>query len=329
MFTCSLFYPLKGRFFMPLLVLLLLCSCSSPIVSAPQPIPSIFTATPVSKRPPLGTSFDFNLAGGLHIHSDGFTCTIPLSPDVVLPGALVLTKLYPTYDQGTLQSLENYLSASQQAYYSNIAAVDASYPPFSANPQMFQLLSVGTSIGGCSESVHITNTGKAPIHISQISLQLTADTQIDQQKYKLINICSFPVPTCKTPPPHGGGEAIYIASFGLNPGKAYATSSAILMCYNLDECTTPVPVIQPGDVTEVDIKYGPSQLSPSPQYTDSNVTFSVEPSFTLSGPGKQPTVASAPQLEETFTLASQFSCYSLQGQQFIQISFDQNPEVCA
>jgi len=347
MLTCSFFYSIKRRFMMLFLALLLLCGCGSqslptqrpqntptsipptsiPPTSTPVPTPTVSGSGSTTSGPfPLGTRIDFDLGGWLHIYSDGgFTCSIPppspISTLVTLtPGVLVLQKTLPTdgtYDQGRLQPLENYLSSVQQAFNGidvtdpNTGNLDARpYPAFPANSDAFQLVPVSLANyrPACSEVLHITNIGNALVKISQISAQLRADTQVDNQRYNLIDICSLPpfTPGC-APGPSGGGEPIYTANFALHPGKANDVIPAAIEGVDPESQQL---TLQPNEVAKVIISYT----------SQDSLSFSLLPSFTLDWPGNQTTYP-APQLQETFAFgsASQFSCYSLKGQHFIEI----------
>ena len=309
-----------------LLALLLLSGCGQ----SPSSSPSSSTQTP-QKTPttthsgsttsaqgpaPLGTGVAFDLGGWLHIQSaGGFACGFATNGGQITPGILVLPSVLPSYDQGTLQSVKNYLTAANQ---SNALSLDTvPYPAFSVNTSAFQLAAVDDISNGnipsgvCGETLHITNIGNAPVQISQVSTRLIADTQSNNQHYNLVALCSIaPSSFCF---PRGGGEAGYLAGFNLGAGKANSTIPSITWGSAGRSGSPQTLILKPGEVAKVYLSYS----------TTSNLSFSLIPTFTLDWPGKQQTFA-APQLQASFAFAmpSQFSCYALQGQQFMQVPVD-------
>ncbi|WP_126601518.1 hypothetical protein [Dictyobacter aurantiacus] len=329
----------KKSILLPLLLLLLLSGCdqSSSLQQTQKTPPSAPCGKPALasavKSSSLGAKVAFDLGGCIHVQSSsGFTCSFS-NLDPLTPGTLVLPKIRSTYDQGTLQSLENYLTAISKTgngidRVQNLQGT-VPYPAFSANPDAFQLVPVSgilrfkgepTGVGGqgdfCDEILYISNIGKLPIQISQISVRYTADTQPNNGHYNLIDACSMPSISVQAQVclPYGSGGGFSATSvFALHPGRA---GTVISNDFN--------EFIQPGDVIKVIISY--TSLK--------SLSFSLVPSFTLSWPASAseftPTPGSitgngvtyvAPQLQETFTSASlsQFSCYALQGQQFIEV----------
>jgi hypothetical protein len=304
------------------LSLLLISGCGQYLSSKPlqkQPnsvnLGNVTPTIPVSKPAPLGTRVAFDLGGWIHIQSEsGFTCDAgAMTP----PGPLVLPTVRPTYDQGTLQSLQNYLSLlyknpgdtsdphSDLPHHRNTVP----YPPFSANPGAFQLVPVSAN-GDCDEFMQITNLRKTSIQITLASVTLTADSQRNTQHYNLVEGCSLLslAPGCEGS--IGGGGGIYNIKFDLHPGK----KNTIIPASTIGNLNNNTFMLQQGEVAEVILTYNSSSLN--------NFSFSLMPSFTIGLPGGQPTTYLAPQLQETFAFArrSQFSCYSLQGQQFIKVS---------
>ena len=306
----------KRRLTMPFFVLLLLSGCGQLLpFQSPQQLPtSIRTAnTPsTSKQPSLGTSIAFDLGGWIHVQSaSGFTCggNAPSGP----PGLLTFSTTRPTYDQGTLQSVQNYVTTlienpgdlDKATYHRDTVP----YPAFSADPSTFQLVAVSNVNYGCDEILHITNIRKTPIQIMPVSVTFTADTQTNHLHYHLIEGCSLVgiAPGCGGQ--SGGQEDEYDAEFLLHPGKTNTIISATITGGLISSLT-----LQPGEVAKVILSY---RTSPS-----GNFSFALMPSFALGLPGEPSTTYPVPQLQETFAFArsSQFSCYDLQGQQFTEVS---------
>jgi len=303
------------RFMLPFLALLLLSGCGQTLSSqSPQKTPVSLHAgstTPTPGPSPLGTSVSFDLDGLIHIQSaGGFTCSFTTNGGTFPPGTLVLPTVQQTYDQGTLQSVKSYLTAAFQSHAYHLDTVP--YPAFSANPDAFRLAAVNATGRGCGEILHVTNIGNAPIQISQVSVQLTANTQINKQHYNLIDMCTLSSSICF---PLGGGEAAFQAIFDLHSGKENTNIPPTCWGYGAPSCSTQALSLKPGEVAKVFLSYNASD----------NLSFSLRPTFTLvlPGTGKQ-MVYPVPQLQATFAFASvsQFSCYALQGQNFIEVPVD-------
>src|SRR5204863_3278234 len=108
------------------------------------------------------------------------------------------------------------------------------YPAFSANPDAFQLGPVDPTSTACGEVLQITNIGNAPVQISQVTVQLIADTQTNHEHYNLIDLCSLNSSICF---PLGGGEAAYLASFDLHSGKTNTKFPATCWGYAAPDCS--------------------------------------------------------------------------------------------
>src|SRR5947209_7617660 len=141
-------YPMKRRFLVLFIVLLLLSGCGQSALDQHSPkTPTIIhpESTPDSSRPvatgttvPLGTGVSFDLGGWIHVQSGGgFTCSFS-NQDPLTPGTLVLPTVQSTYDQGTLQSVKNYLTAVSNTAGALAIATErrdmVPYQAFSANP---------------------------------------------------------------------------------------------------------------------------------------------------------------------------------------------------
>jgi hypothetical protein len=311
----------KRQVIMLLLSLLLLSGCGQSLsFQNIQKTPVSFrsrNATPISSSgpAPLGASVAFDLGGWIHVQSvSGFTCDAGARTP---PGLLVLPMVRPRYDQGILQSVQNYVTT---LYKNPGDALDppgvlphhrdtVPYPAFSDNHSAFQLVAV-SYMSDCDEFLQITNIRNTPVQITPASVTLTADSQMNTKHYNLIEGCSLLslAPGCG--PSLGGGGGVYSIGFNLHPGK----TNTIIPASVIGNHTF---TLQSGEVAEVILAYFSSPLN--------NFSFSLMPSFTIGLPGEQPTTYPVPQLQETFAFAlkSQFSCYDLQGQQFIEVSASQ------
>src|SRR5206468_4884398 len=77
---------------------------------------------------------------------------------------------------------------------------------------------------GCAMRMDITNIGKTSFQVSQMALRLIADSQHNSYQYRLIDICSLPLPAqdlqYSCPPGRGGGILPTIFEFKLKRGNA-------------------------------------------------------------------------------------------------------------
>lgn len=318
---------LKYRFSVPFFVLLLLSGCSqstSPQYPLRTPIPlrtASVTLTPPAPQPSSpGIGVSFHLGKGIDIESaGGFVCHFSRQGSPT-PGTLVLPSVRGTFDEGTLQSLKNYLNAVGAAYLGGRPDT-APYAPFPADATAFQLVAANTADIGCTEVLQLTNNGSADVQISQVSLQFIQDTHVNTRYYNLVDACSLSLNflSFRCPPALGAQEPGYVAQFNLHTGKAHAIMPAT--CWGYDDLTGCSPqklTLHSGDFAKITLSYFST--------VQSNLSFAIQPLFTLDGPG-QPTISyPAPQLRVTFAFASlaQFSCYALQGQQFVETSLDED-----
>jgi hypothetical protein len=281
---------------------------------APTSIPS------ASESTPLGKSVAFDLDGWLHVQSEtGFTCDFSTNGSLSVPGTLVLPMAQPTYDQGAIQSMKNYLTAFSQVTSGQLGTVP--HPAPSVNPSIFQLVPVNIAKLGCNEILQVTNIGNTPVQISQISVQFTADTQVNNHHYNLIDACSLIPSIYCLGSPMGSYEPVYEARFDLHPGKANTIMPATCLGYSTAECLQQALMLHPGEAAEIYLTYFSN--------TSDNLSFSLMPSFTLEWSGKQ-VAYPAPQLQEYFSFAniSQFSCYTLKGQKFTEVSLGNDQYYC-
>lgn len=279
----SFLSPAKKYFLLSFAVLLFLSGCGGhapsarPYLQKPSPSPVAChgsTSASTSRSAPLGTSVAFDLGGCIHIQSEsGFTCDAgAFTP----PGLLVLPTVRPTYDQGTIQSVQNYLSGLYKNPGDGMTGTlphhrdTVPYPPFSADPQAFQLLPVG----GCDEFLQISNISSTLLQITLASVILTADSQVNTQHYNLVEGCSLLslAPGCEGS--LGGGGGIYTVSFDLQPGKENQVIPAAATGNQLTNSF----VLQAGEVAEVILSY--DSLAPI------NFSFSLVPSLLVGQHGE-------------------------------------------
>lgn len=316
--------PAKKSFWLSFLLLFFVSGCGQPPLAqqppqqpAPTPVCRNDTSTPAPGPVPIGSSVTFDLGGCVHIQSaSGFTCDAQAQTP---PGLLVLSMVQPTYDRGTLQSVQQYVSDLYKnpgdGMTGNIPhhRDTVPYPPFSAARQTFQLLPVSRG-EDCDEFLQLSNISSAMLRITVDSVILTADSQQDTRHYQLIDECSLLSLASGCTGGLGGGGSIYTVKFLLQPGK----KNQRILAAPTDDLNTNTFTLLAGEVAEVILEYSSS--------AHINSTFALMPSFLIGQPGAPPISYSVPQLQETFTFAlrSQFSCYGLQGQRFVAIPESSN-----
>jgi hypothetical protein len=225
----------KRRFTVPFFVLLLLSGCGqlSPSQSLQQRPTSIPTANTLStsEQTSLGASIAFDLGGWIHVQSaSGFTCNADANSNP--PGVLTFSATQSTYDQGALQSVQNYVTSLLENHGDSNGATHhrdtVPYPAFPANLSGFQLVAVSDVNNECDEILHITNIKNTPIQIMPASVTFTADTQTNNLHYHLIEGCSLVgiIPGCGGQ--YGGQEGEYVATFDLHPGKIHTIIPATI-----------------------------------------------------------------------------------------------------
>lgn len=281
---------------------------SSITPTRPSPITptSSSSITPTSAPnlvPPLNASGSVTMdIAGLSIYSaDGIQC--PLGLGRVSPSDyLVLATDRLSYDSGELQQMETYVA---NAVYS-----DQSYsmPP----PTALQWVPGGTF---CNIDLQITNTGDSAIQIVSAGVKLQQDAQPNNYQYRLIDACSLVrTSSCRNVPyilPHCR------AKVQLNSGSAGAVfDNTFTMSYqgpssSLDQ-QCPAVLLQPKGTVILSIDLSSSSAAG---------IFSIVPELKLSNQ-TDPLQLDQMATTITFSDASQFTCYGLQGDTFIQV--DQN-----
>jgi hypothetical protein len=183
--------------------------------------------------------------------------------------------------------------------------------------------SLAQTSAGCSVPLGITNTTSQSIEISQAGITLSAAPAQNPYQYRLINICSL-LPAASLKP---GQSCVIGAGQGGGPGDCSAYAATIQLSNQRAETVfsqplTGVLVDQDGFCPEMTL--GPGEtlflwLFLTSGGQPANLIYSVVPQLTLDMPGGPKTLQLS-QLATSLVFAepSQFSCYTLQGQTFVQ-----------
>jgi hypothetical protein len=312
------------------LLAIVLVACGTSAGPAPsssgQPPHGSTTSAPPSTPSNPDTSLHLNAEnisvqqGDLLIQSKGgFQCPgTKILSSRTIKGQLVLASDRTTYSRDEIAQMRAYAAGDQ------FILAQGATPPSTLRWVMGGSMSAipGTRPdpegikSGCEAVLFLTNTGKAPIQVPKIAVQLETRPQPNVYHYRLIDVCSVIPPadlSGECPPPGGGGPgacSVYDASIQLGLGEKNDVFSAVPGATGCNTLT-----VAPGTEVDLDIRF--SLATNTPQ----NLIYSVEPIFTVdTGQGDQSLLL--PQLVSTFAFASanQFSCYTLQGTTFVQMT---------
>ena len=268
--------------------------------------------------PPLAKGIAFDVSY-LHIYSaEGIHCenhshyvldvdTLPNAPRA----NLVLTTDRLKYDSGELQQMLAYVGAVY-----GLVDLPLSQPPSTLSwvPGGVKVYLPAAELTGCYGEMEVTNVGKNTIQIRSMDVRLTAVPQQNRRRqYRLIDLCSL-VPKSITCPPEGAGGTPLVYNFQLSPANKGAVFSAQTLNGDGQVQNGLETTLNPNDTVFV---YAAFNSSPD------NLIYSVVPDLVFDTPDGQQTVA-LPQLASTLYFAddSQFSCYSLQRDTFVQVPKD-------
>jgi hypothetical protein len=299
----------------------------TPVAPTPTPTP---TPTPVAPTPtpnpigniPANSGAAFDIDGILHIQSiDGIGCRLDeydFSLPPFMPNNLVLSTPQQTYDDGELQQVADYVDILQK---------NATQPESSAAPSLPLGFNVtpGTATenntnyyASCEGIIDITNISQNPFQLSGIDMQLTDTTQTNNYQYQLINVCSLPLPSSLShivcPPGRGGGGAgDNQYDFSLGEGDIGA------VFHGKRSTSDPGPTLDPGQAVTIRVSFTSA----------SNLIYHLMPVLLIDTSGEQRMIELT-QLASSlvFVQSSQVSCYTLQGNSFIQIDPTQDRVYC-
>jgi len=285
-----------------LILLLIWCTgCSN--VTPQNPAPSTPTSS-ISSQSGNAEPTVVTVPNLLQVRSSS---EVGCSPDDlgIMPGALVLTTNRLQYDTGEIQQMVNYLEA---VFHNN--------PQNQVPPNTLQLIpgsilqdvpawTMRKGNVGCSGTLEITNISQNPIQLSNIIVQLAADSQQNTYQYRLIDVCSLPSdvpkqpPTCPVWSQGTASETPY--DFHLNAGK-----SGTVFQRQLRDQTDIGITIQPGDIFIAHLNFTSASKS-------GNFIYSVVPKLIVSVSGEQRTIALTDLKSMlAFIDPHQLSCYQLQ-----------------
>jgi hypothetical protein len=309
-----------------LLVIVFAACGTSTVISSPVPSrPG--SATSTSANTPPSASLTVNAAsisirvGNLLIQSGGFECPDGYLVNGFFADRLVLASDRTTYNQDEITQMRSYvLGLTTVGMGRGPVEVPTVKPPL---PPLRWVLGGYEDTGynaGCGETLKLTNTGNASIQIPALSIQLEAHSQPNMYHYRLIDACSFILPSeeaCIPTGSAGGGQCgEYSVFIQLEPGEKNRLFSVQLIQPGCSTLTIP-----PDTQIPLNISFG----SPS------NLVYSILPILTINtGQGGEQRV-SLTRLSSTlaFAQADQLSCYQLHGTAFVLLpSINPSPGWC-
>lgn len=265
------------------------------------------TSTSSTTMPPVNTGSIAVNEDNLHIQTnDVITCS-PGNHDARWPpNHLVLATDRTTYNSSETQQITDYVDALLQTDETtgSIANISTPFPS-----------TLGWATGGigyCLTELEVTNTGGTTIQVPQVDVRLMATPQQNIYRYRLIDACSLSLKTpckCGECGSGGGNCSLYSANIQLGMGQQNslfsATPSSDSSCGEM--------TLKSGSTLTLFLSFKASPPTP--------LIYSLTTELTLQTANSQQILA-LPQLGHSvaFASSSQFSCYALQGQSFVQES---------
>lgn len=267
------------------------------------------TSSPPASLISLNPGGVFNLGGILNINTDWggpITCTVDydVNTNIVLAtnrltyDTVEIQKMAGVFTQGGGVDLRVPLPSTFERVSGDTAGLDI--PSWGDINHGF----VNEETGGCSGAWSITNIGKSLVQITQVEVQLSVASQVNNYHYRLIDVCSLPgIPDsygyCEHSQGAGAEEHKYI--FHLKPGS----KNSIFQGQATNQFS-----LNPGETADVGFVFLPTDAS-------SYQIYSFIPRFIINTVDGQISL-SIPQLTSTvsFVPSSQLSCYQLHGNTF-------------
>ena len=273
---------------------------------APGTSPSRPSTSPVSGPFAFNAPASTDMAG-LYIQTFGLGCQ----------SQLVIKQPHATYDTTAIQHMQSYLAALGRAT-GYLQAYGGPYGPFFDRhdlpplPETLQWIPGGDQ---CLDELDFTATGSESIQITSIGVTFDADAMPNAFAYQLVDICSV---VGLHPPPAGScgctgcgsGGGSYRATLMLPDGPAGTQVNAPITAGFNSPLPLTVDPTQP-EVQSVDL----SVASALPQ-----ALYQVKLTVTIiTAEGTKVLVLPSSFISRlVFASASQFSCYQLQGNSFLQ-----------
>lgn len=327
MLTRMLIARRTAKVLVAILLLSMLVACgkatSSPSgATFSQQKPDLSIPTSASRKRIDFTIANINIYSGIGINCLNYGTTNKNDPDS-LTANLVLATDRLTYDTSELQQMRTYAAAIYSGHPATIpSTLKLVQGTMASNSPFFTFTNlVG---GGCYGEMELTNLGKDVILIRSVNMHLTAVPQKTSRfQYRMIDICSLIGNSGTGCPPGAGGGAPVIDSFLLK-----AAPSGTLFTPQVQS------IYDPQDQSGSDII-----LNPNAQYTvpvlfyftsSDKLVYSLTPELLLDTPNNPLQAVALPQLATTLYFAdhNQFSCYTLQGDTFVQYKEDNNNQYC-
>ena len=161
---------------------------------------------------------------------------------------------------------------------------------------------------GCYETLRLINTGNNPVQIQSLEVRLAATPQQNKMQYRLVDICSLLKIYDNCSQGRAGPEpfSYYVK---LNPGNAGKLFS--LQGNPTQELNVLQPIIYPNDVVDIEIFFNSSP---------NNLIYSIIPDIVYNTSNSSKTALSLSSSTLYFADSSNFSCYTLQGDTFVDVS---------
>ena len=232
---------------------------TSMLISTPALAPTSTIASPATPDQ-LALTFNrpaFADVSGLHIQTDGVFCG----------RYLVLAQPQYTYDDATIAQMREYLSSLALRNFMWRQPLDLlGLPPLPAVLQLAVGAGVANASGGleegCAGALTITNTGAAPIQITQFGVIYANDSVENTYSYRLIDACTFlNLLDCAG---QGSSTCTVASSMTLSAGSAGKMVTTPVNACGLDVGDPPIPTpltLAPAQTTVLKIGFNSAAIS--------------------------------------------------------------------
>lgn len=272
-------------------------------VGASTPIPQTSTPDLTSTSPANPPGLELNSPAatdisGLHIQTDGVICH----------PYLVLKEDRATYTNEEVQQMHDYLTNIWPGVAEAANTTRLYTPPQTpAPPDTLQWIPGGSQCGGI---FHFTNTLQESVQIDRMGLKLTTSPQQNTYAYRLIDPCTILDPEAcalgSTPP------CAFSVNVQLAGGTVGTAVDAPVEGEQVFNSVCPVPLtLAPGQTVAVRLNVQSSQV---------DLLYRANVTLTLTTARGTNVIVLPPTFQSVLAFASdsQFSCYGLQGNTFVQ-----------
>lgn len=220
---------------------------------------------------------------------------------------LVLTRDPATYDWGSIQQIDSYVSALATN------AAPSAPPP---GVGWVSAATDGTALGsGCAVELEITNTTNVPITVTRVQARLLANPVPTSAHFTLLDLCSLPstrsLAQCTFVSSAGSCSVALVALFLRQAQAGTVASTPVALTAPPGQTCAP---LAPGDTLDI-------ALTLTSIGAPTNWSYRVTPELELEVGGSQVLIP-LQRLTTTLVFADpgQFQCVRLQGQTFVPTS---------